>query len=126
MTRHYFRPIKEETVVSVLRYVREEILRDGLDGIEHVEALLEARGVAPDSLPVAAKTPKAFKRGELRRMVMDALRDGPQTGAEIAKAVHAQMQDLTYQQVYKRVYVCLWQMKGRGVVVLGGGVWLAP
>ena len=45
------RPISEQTIISVLRYVRAQIIRDGLEGLEHVEALLQARGDNLAALP---------------------------------------------------------------------------
>ncbi|APE44864.1 hypothetical protein BOO69_16730 [Sulfitobacter alexandrii] len=59
-------------------------------------------------------------------MVMEALRDGPQTGADIARAVQARKQQLTYKRAYHRVYICLWNLKKRGLVRHEGRLWLAP
>ena len=94
MPRTYYRPIQHETIISVLHFIRQEIVRDGLDGLEHVDALLRQRGVDPDALVTPDKRPKAFRKGELRQMVLEALRDGSQTGAEIARRVQARMRDL--------------------------------
>ena len=116
MPRSYFRPIKEETIVSVLHYLRQVAVRDGLDTLPHVDALLAARGVEPEALEVPRKTPKAFRKGELRRLVLEALRDGPQTGAEIARKVQGRKPPLSRKQVYKRVYICLNTLKRRGVL----------
>ncbi len=124
MPRSYFRPIKEETVISVLHYLRQVAVRDGLDTLPHVNALLAARGVEPEELEVPRKTPKAFRKGELRRLVLEALRDGPQTGAEIARKVQGQKPELTFKQTYKRVYICLNTLKGRGVVRLEKHLWI--
>jgi hypothetical protein len=121
MTRHYFRPIKDETVISTLHYLRSVIVREGQDGLEHVDALLRLRGVDPDSLPMPAKRPKHFARGKLRIAVMEALRDGPMTGADIARRV--QGNGLDYALAYKRVYQCLNHMQGAGLVRSDGGKW---
>jgi hypothetical protein len=85
--RHFFRPMKDATVTGVLHNLRCAILRDGLDGLEHVDALLRLRGVDPDSLRMYAKRPKHFGRGKLRCAVLEALRDGPMRGRDIARRV---------------------------------------
>lgn len=126
MTRRYFRPLKPKTVIDTLHYVRQEMVREDRDGLEHVDYLLHMYGVEPLALNIPAKTPKDFRKGELRRMVLGAIRPGPQTGAEIAKAVLAQKPDMKYQRVYKRVYICLWNLKKRGLVKHEGRLWLAP
>lgn len=123
MPRTYYRPIQHDTIISVLHFIRQEIVRDGLDGLEHVDALLRQRGADPEALVTPDKRPKTFRKGELRRMVLEALKDGAQTGAEIARKVQARKQELTYRQVYKRVYICLNTLKGRGVVRHEGRVW---
>lgn len=121
MTRHYFRPIKDETIVSVLHYLRSLIVRDGQDGLAHVDALLVLRGVEPATLPIPQKRPKAFRRGQLARLIMGALRDGPLTGAELARRV--QGNGLEYAAAYKRVYQCLNRMQGGGVVTRERRLW---
>ncbi len=60
-------------MIGVLRYVRAEIIRDGLGGLEHANALLLARGVDPEALPVPRKQPKRFRRGALRMAILRAL-----------------------------------------------------
>lgn len=59
--------MKEDTVVSVLHYLRQVAVRDGLDTLPHVDALLEAHGLDPEKFEVPKKRPKAFKRGEATR-----------------------------------------------------------
>jgi len=82
MTHRYFRPLKPKTVIDTLHYVRQEMVREERDGLEHVDHLLRMYGVEPLALNMPAKTPKDFRKGELRRMVMETLREGPQTGAD--------------------------------------------
>ncbi|WP_371229383.1 hypothetical protein [Roseovarius sp. 2305UL8-3] len=117
--------ITETTIRNALLYMRAECLRDGVEGVDHVDALLRLRGHDPEAFGFADKRPKAFRKGELRQMVLDALRDGPQTGAEIACRVQARKQVLTYKQAYRRVYGCLEQLQRRGLVVHEGRVWQA-
>lgn len=126
MTRRYFRPLKPKTVIDTLHYVRQEMVREDRDGLEHVDYLLRMYGVEPMALNMPAKTPKDFRKGELRRMVLETLRGGPQTGAQIANAVNARKRDMDYKRVYKRVYICLWGLKQRSLVKHEGRMWLSP
>lgn len=123
MPRTYYRPIKDDTIISVLHFIRQEIVRDNLDGLDHVDALLRLRGADPEALVTPYKRPKVFRKGELRQMVLDPLREGPQTGSEIARKVQVRKQVLTYEQAYRRVYICLNTLKRRGLVRHEGRVW---
>jgi hypothetical protein len=60
MPRDYFRPIREDTILNVLHYLRAEIAREGTEGAAHVDALLRLRGHDPEARPTPAKVPKAF------------------------------------------------------------------
>lgn len=123
MTRRYFRPLKPKTVIDTLHYVRQEMLREDRGGLEHVDHLLRMYGAEPMALNMPAKTPKDFRKGELRRMVLEALREGPQTGAQIAKAVNVRKPDMEYKRIYKRVYICLWGLKRHGQVENARRLW---
>lgn len=124
MTKHIrLGRVTETTIRNALLYIRAECLRNGAEGIEHVDALLRARGHDPGGFSFAASRPKAYRKGELRQMVLDTLREGPQTGAEIARKAQARKPELTYKQVYKRVYICLNTLKRRGVVRHVGREW---
>jgi len=118
MTRYYFRPIKAETVVSVLHYLRVVAVREGRD-TSHVDALLREQGVDPAALPIPQKTPKRFKRGELQRMVLAGL---PATGPQLAQYV-SEHSGLAYKLAYKRVYIALYRLSVRGRVLRSDGVW---
>lgn len=112
--------VTETTIRNALLYMRAECLRDGAPGLDHVDALLRARGHDPDAFTFASKTPKAFRKGELQRKVLAALRDGPKTGPEIVRAIDS---PLPYATTYKRVYICLSRLHGKGVVRREGRVW---
>ena len=119
--RYYFRPFKPETIVATLHHLRCIIGRADDPGIEHVDALLRYLGTDPDTLPMPQKRPKHFARNELRRAILDALRSGPMTGAQIAEAVRG---DLDPAAAYKRTYQALHKMKVNGMVRREGRVWL--
>ena len=121
MTLPYFRPMRDATVIGVLHNLRCAILREGQDGLEHVDALLRLRGVDPDGLRMYAKQPKHHGRSKLRLAVIQALRDGPQRGSEIARRV--QGEGLDYARAYKLTYDCLRHMHGKGLVRREGRLW---
>lgn len=106
----------EGAVIRVLRYVRAEIIRDGLDGLDHVEALLRARGVDPDALYVPRKQPKHFRHGKLRMAILWALQDGPRTGPQVAAAIAAE-RGLAVEHAYKIVYRGLCHLRTQGRVI---------
>ena len=115
MRKPYHRPMKEGVVIGVLRYVRAEIIRDGLDGLEHADALLRARGVDPEALCVPRKMPKHFRRGALRMAILRALQDGQRTTAQVTAAAtegHA----LTASEARKIVYRGLCHLRTQGHV----------
>lgn len=125
MKRRYFRPLKHQTVIDTLHYVRQEMVREERDGLERVDHLLRMYGAEPMALSMPRKTAKLFRKGELRKLVLEALRSGPKTGRQIADQVEAVRQDLPKGHAYKRVYVCLWGLKERGAVENARGKWLA-
>lgn len=79
-----------------------------------MDFLLRIYGAKPVTLNIARKTPKLFATGELRRLVIEALRDGPNTGRQIADYVEAMRPDLPDGHAYKRVYISLWGPKKWG------------
>ena len=117
MAREYFRPIQEDTILNVLHYLRAEIAREGLDGAEHVDALLRLRGHDPADRPIPAKVPKAFRRGELTRVILGALRDRPRTGKDIARCVESASIGLSHEAAYRRTYIALHRLQAAGAVV---------
>ena len=119
MTRTYFRPIKEGTIISVLHYLKQEAERVGFDTVQHIDAILASRGIDPEKLRTPRKTPQTFKKGELQRKVLEALRE-PKTGPEIVSAIDS---PLPYKETYRRVYIVLDRLKRRGLVRNEQRVW---
>ncbi len=115
MRRHEHRPMTEGVVIGVLRYMRAEIIRDGLDGLEHADALLRARGVDPEALYVPRKQPKHFRRGALRMAILRALQDGPRTSAQITAAATVG-HGLATREARKLVYRGLCHLRAQGIV----------
>lgn len=115
-----YRPLREETIVAVLLNIRAQIIRDGLDGLEHVEALLQARGVDPDEQRVPAKYNRRFRRGRFRSAVVRALRSGLAYAPEIASTIAAE-HDTPYEAAYARVYSTLNKMRRQGLAAAETG-----
>lgn len=118
--RYHYRPWKEESLISALHFLRCRIVREEQEGLEYADALLRQLGVDPQTLPMPRKTPHHFPRGALQRAILDILRDGPLTGAEIAAAVPC---DLDARATYKRTYQALTRMKRAGMLRHEGGFW---
>jgi hypothetical protein len=116
-----FRPLLPKTIDAALLNLRAQIVRDGGDGLGHVEALMRLRRCHTERVP--AKVPRAFKSGELRRAILAELRSGPLTAWELAERVAARKDRLTAQRVHMSVRVALTALKRRGLVRNGGGAW---
>ena len=115
-----FYPVTDAHIVSILHHVRSVIVREEREGLAHVDALLWQYGVDPETLPIVRKVPKHFKRGALRRAIMDALRAGPMTGPEVAEKVGDGLPPLLAR---RRAYSALRDMRAAGLVVHDGGLW---
>lgn len=118
--RYYYRPWKEETLVAALHFMRCQIVREGAEGLEHIDALLRLRGVDPESLPVPQKFPKTFRRGQLTQAILRELRDGPLRGSELARRLQG---NLAYEDAYKKVYAALHRLKQAGLVINASSAW---
>lgn len=118
--RYYYRPWKEETLVAALHFMRCQIVREGAEGLEHIDALLRLRGVDPKSLPVPQKFPKTFKRGHLTQAILRELRDGPLRGSELARRLQG---NLAYDDAYKKVYAALHRLGRSGIILPKNNLW---
>ena len=104
----------DETINISLYYLRAQIIRDGADGLEHVEALMKLRGLALDALPVPEKRNRRFRKGQLRQAILDELRKGPRTSRQIAETIGHDRNNFAHT---------LQALKSRGVVRLDGRTW---
>ena len=116
-----FRPLLPKTIDAALLNLRAQIIRDGGDGMEHVEALMRLRRCHTEHVP--AKAPRAFKSGELRRAILAELRSGPLTAWEIAERVASRKKGMTAKRAHMSVHCTLTVMRQRGLVRNGGGAW---
>ena len=117
--------MQDKSINNALLALRKQMIREGGDGLSHVEALLQMRGVAmPAVLP--AKTDAAGK-GRMAWMLMEALRERPMTQREAAAYVLERRPELSPEAAYKRAALGLARLKRRGALAREGRVWkLAP
>lgn len=116
MQRYWRRPISEETILSVLLYVRAGMIRENRPGLEHVEALLRVRGINPDEQRVPTKYQRRFERGQFRAALVRLLRERPRTAPEIAAEIARRHQFMPYEDAYVRTYSTLREMRRQGFV----------
>jgi len=96
--------------------VRAQIIRDELEGVEHVDALLRLRGLEPEAFHIPKKINREYKRGDTMKAVLKQLRNGPERFEKIATHMHK-----------SSVRGALKRLEARGIVVKEGRVWnLAP
>lgn len=64
-----------------------------------------------------------FKRGGTKRIVMDALRGGPQTSWQLGEAIRALRPEIGPDAAYNRAYQALKRLKDKGLVRRDGRLW---
>ena len=114
----------DKTITSALLNLRARIVRDKLDGLEHVNALLVARGVDPAAQYVRRKIPQdSCKQREVKLIVLQALRAGPKRPKEIGACFAACKPEIAPDRAMIRVYRAIYKMRDRGGIVSDSGVW---
>lgn len=116
--------MQDRTITNALLTVRAQIIRGNLDGLDHVNALLVARGVDPSKLQMGRKRkPDQARQGIMRLMVLDALSDGPKRADVIALQIAALRPEITPQAAHKRTAQALSKMRTAGLVDRDGRLW---
>ena len=114
----------DKSIDNALLALRAQIIRGDGKGLDHVEALLRQRGIDPQAHIVRAKRKAdAARKGLMRVIVLDALRDGPKTMREMAQYVRARRPDISPEAAYQRTGQVLAKLKLRGLVARDGRVW---
>ena len=72
------------------------------------------------SKPHAANS---LPRLAMRRLLLEALRDGPKGGVAAARYVAEHQPSISYREAQRRVHQALTRMVANGFAVKGGGVW---
>ena len=112
----------DKTIDSALQNLRRNLIRNGGDGLEHVEALMRIRGMEFKRV-LTRKRGAAAKRGQMRRIVLAILFDGPKRMCELVPMVHAARPDIEAAAAYQRTGQVLVNLKLDGLVVRDGRVW---
>ncbi len=110
--------MQDKTITNALLQLRAQIIRSGLDGLDHVEALLIARGV--DLQPARKPYRPRHGRTYARLLILDAVRSGPLPGRAIASYAVARVPQDALRRL---VSSALWKMGDAGVLVRNNGLW---
>ena len=109
----------DKTITSALLNLRAQIIRGKLVGLEHVNALLVARGVDPAAQYVPRKI---AQRRDTSRLALNALRDGPKRSKEVARHVMAAT-GMSERQARAIMYQAMYNLHRRGLIALDGRTW---
>ncbi len=118
----------DKSINSALLAPRAQIIRDHLDGLHHVEALLVTRGIEPSDHAVRRKIPDdCLPQGGAKLFVLDALRTGSKSPVDLAGRFTEIRPEVPRSRAMVRVYRALYKMRVGGGVVKDVRVWrLAP
>lgn len=114
--------MQDKTIDNALLALRKQIIRGDLDGLDHVEALLTARGVR---LPRVLRPWRAnqARAHEVRLIVLKALQRRPMRLAELAQIIADKRGETYGQPLRNRTAQCLYKMKLAGMVVRERRLW---
>jgi hypothetical protein len=116
--------MQDKTINNALLALRKQIIRGDGKGLAQAETLLRMRGVVmPRVLP--AKRKDVARKGQMSKLVLDALRGGPMTTIEVADHVARNRPELAPEAAKKRAGLCLTKLKRRGLVGREWRVWMA-
>lgn len=111
--------MQDRTIDNALLALRKQ----GGEAQELAERLLAIRGVS--HLPRIIESPA--RRGDMKRMILEALRDGPKTRKDLVAYVAERRTDAPSDRLYWRVDAALSKLRTGGLVGRDGRVWkLAP
>lgn len=118
--------MQDKTINSALLELRKRIIQGNGDGLAHVEALLRQRGVQMRNVPRIRM--KATRSGLLTYMILEALKDGPQTARYVSHRVSERRPELGFDKAHIFASRPLTKLKKRGLVAHDGkfgGLWSA-
>ncbi len=111
--------MQDRTIDNALLALRQQGGHQG----KLAEVLLEMRGV---DLPYVYQF-KPARRGDMKRLCIAALQDGPKTTKQVGDIVMMEKPELTRRNADHRAYTALLRLVDRGVAVRDGCLWrLAP
>ncbi len=114
--------MKDSSIINVLLHMRLEAIRGDQAGLEHINALLLQKGYNPSDQLIPQHRPRMFKRGELKRAILAALRDGPKTGPEVIRHI-AKANNINQAGLRMSVHYCLSKGKVKGFWAHVDGFW---
>jgi hypothetical protein len=117
----YKQLVSDAMVSSALHTLRVRTIREGRPGLEHVEALMALRG--HNLAPVLPARTILFRKGELSRMIRQALREGPLELRVIAQHAYASKPTIDGKAARNRVANALTRLKREGVVAHKERLW---
>jgi hypothetical protein len=112
----------DKTIDSALTNLRTQIIRGKLDGLTHVEALMQLRGIALGDVP-RQRRPDAARKGAMRLIVLERLKQGPASLQDIAGCAMAARPELKLEAALQRSGQVLAKLKLAGVVTREGRLW---
>ncbi len=92
--------MQDRIATAALKALRLQLIRDNGSGLQHVEALLAMRGCNLGPTPRSGVN--SFRKNELRRLILAALGDGPQSLRGIAAYIASRKPDVPYGRAYVR------------------------
>lgn len=107
--------MQDRTINNALLALRKQ----GGETQELAERLLAMRGV--NHLPRIIESPA--RRGDMKRMILGALRDGPKTRKELVAHVVERRTDAPSDRLYWRVDAALSRLRIGGLVWREGRMW---
>ena len=115
--------MQDQTINNALLALRKQIIRGNGEGIAHVEALLLSRGVhMPRVMP--SKRLDVARKGQMRRIIIEALSDGPKPLREIVAYVERNRPEIPPRAAYVRTTQVLAKMKQDGTIKLHHRMWV--
>ena len=112
----------DKSIDSALQALRRQMIREGQNGLCHVEALLRLRGIRLAKVPPPMPD-DCLHYGAVRPIVLAALQGGADTTCQIADAVLAAMPGMDRQRALIRVYRAVYKLRDKGLVRQEGRLW---
>lgn len=114
--------MQDKSINNALLELRRQIVRGRLSGLAEVEALLALRQVALPRVP-KRQASNSLPRRAMADLLIQALKDGPKNGVELAAYVAEHRPAISYREAQARVHQALARMATNGVAVRDGRVW---
>lgn len=105
----------DKSIDGALLALRKQIIRSHGEGLEHVEALLALRGVRWRQVRPTQR-PDRGRRGQTRRVLLEALAGGPKRLCELTAVVQAWKPELPPLLAHQRASKALRKLKEAGLV----------